>query len=322
MGKHNVRINAGVQDEVEQAKTLKRKRTSTVDVEDAIDQVVDPTYYIANFGHWSTNGRGHRYGTLEGKTRVIVPAPPIKSIRRKRGCTAELSETVNDGSVQLTADSMNEQFDTMSGEVRASIPQGVGQPLDLSSMSTGGMASGIGLITTGGLHGGSSSQPPPSPAKDQYRNPPIAGTPPRTMPPDAEAFGSNAFGFAFSDAPPAAVVQQSSEEATAAAGEAKGRKKKGAPAGPPPTPSARRPPSLVDHLCPHLRPPSDGICKKKAGRTPYCPMSLTDQQAESYLAVNSADAAFFGAGSKAHKGYLKMIKTKLDLRGGVRNRSP
>ena len=77
-GKYNIRIDNTM---TQMAKKVVHREVRKVDVETS-DYVVDPTWYISQFSHWETNGRGHRYGELEGEWGVIIPGAPVKKINR------------------------------------------------------------------------------------------------------------------------------------------------------------------------------------------------------------------------------------------------
>ena len=124
--KYNIRIDVSMTDRI---RALKHKKVVKTHIIAPVDQVVDPDYYIANFnGHWTTNGSGHRYGTIDGITGVIVPGVPIHQIQRISGHEAEMEETIDDGSVQLTEQAMDQKFETLKKDI--DIPMAVGQAMN------------------------------------------------------------------------------------------------------------------------------------------------------------------------------------------------
>jgi len=61
------------------------------------DKVWEPQEYIEEFGHWTTNGKGHKFGTWFGTSGVLVPARRIYELERSVEESAE-KRTVHDSS--------------------------------------------------------------------------------------------------------------------------------------------------------------------------------------------------------------------------------
>ena len=121
----------------------KRKRESFV--MEPEDTVWDPELYIQEFdGHWTTNGKGHRYGTFEGVTGVWVPAKKVWKIQRRRGSEVEHESVVQDLNEEAMADlQAKDNFEELSAGldtpsiVGATLESCFTQPLRSPSKASG-----------------------------------------------------------------------------------------------------------------------------------------------------------------------------------------
>ena len=296
--KYNIRIDVSMADRI---RALKHKKVVKTHIIAPVDQVVDPDYYIANFnGHWTTNGSGHRYGTIDGITGVIVPGVPIHQIQRISGHEAEMEETIDDGSVQLTEQAMDQKFETLKKDI--DIPMAVGQAMNLVQNPSGGAASGS--QSSGGPRATAAS----------------SGAPSKSLPQQQEGVSpSNTFGIGFAmmdiqneplGGKPADHTQNSEQgrRVDLENPPSKGKKTAIRAVKDPATPNSKK------SAQPAGSPSVIATPKGGRGRRPDEPLALTMQQCVAFKDAEEDDVNFFGAGVKSHKSYLKRIKDKVEQR--------
>ena len=301
--KYNVRIDLTVKD---QARKLVHNKRKVVAIE-TNDQVWDETYYEGIHGPWRSNGKGHRYGCLEGERGVIVPGPPIKNIRRSNAQEAVLSGVEDDGMIQLTDDAMDKKFDSLGKDI--DIPKAVG--VSLANFALGAMQ---GHRVTSDSTSSSSTLPPKTEPKTAALTPAAR--------PETSAGASRGFSMQFGApaeaeeyAPPAAVVGTSSSKRKAGGSK---------PKDPPSTPKSTRSIARVPGGSP------DGDAASAAsvatpksaggggiggrGRKAEDPQPICNSQVRTFELVDRDDDNFFGKGAKQHKGFLKRLKDRLEVR--------
>ena len=93
--------------------------------------------YKAKHGDPNTNGRNHNQCVFQGFDAVCVPGPREWTVRKKSIHQAQKSRTVDDGSFQVGAGQLDDNFASLSAMLFAAFPSGVGVSLDMLLPSTG-----------------------------------------------------------------------------------------------------------------------------------------------------------------------------------------
>ena len=111
-GNVNMRIKNGAaaSDVAKSKETVCHKRKRDSGVVHPEDEIWDETTYIEEFGHWKTNGRGHRMGEVHGIRGVLIPAKKVWKIRTVDGESVEQNTWVDDGEDTIQEDQADTNF--------------------------------------------------------------------------------------------------------------------------------------------------------------------------------------------------------------------
>ena len=276
--RYNIKIDKSL---TEQAQTLSRKRRTSLIIEDPVDEVWPEDYYKKEHGDYRTNGLGHRFGTLEGQTGVIVPGRPIKKVRRQRATEAELTDVVDDGTMRLTGDHMEQRYDELTKTME--MPKAVGMYVS----SKGGAVSQAEHRVL----------PPLQAAPAEHCVLPPSGSLPSSS---STSSSLNSFGFNFMDTGPS-EPDKPLPESTVRQPKTKAKKEAGATIRT--TPTKARAPTIQAAPSPGGTPTGETRGRRKNDWAKLAEINVT-----SFTDSEMDDHTFFGAGHKAQKSFLKRVK--------------
>ena len=93
--------------------------------------------YKAKHGDPNTNARSHKQCVFQGFDVVCVPGPREWTVTKKSIHQVQKSRTADDGSFQVGAGQLDDNFASLSTLLFAAFPSGVGVSLDMLLPSTG-----------------------------------------------------------------------------------------------------------------------------------------------------------------------------------------
>ena len=102
--------------------------TKKLAVEAPKDRVFDEACYIAKWGHWTVNGRGHVKGTIEGVIGVIVPCKKVHVIGSSTERSLKLMKTLDNGKDTLSDGQLEGKFNDIA--LQMALPAAVGVSFD------------------------------------------------------------------------------------------------------------------------------------------------------------------------------------------------
>ena len=253
----------------------------------------DEKLYVKEHGHWTTKGLGHRKGIYEGRQGILVPARKVWKIQRRRGTTAELESTVDDGSMKLSETQGMDNFNAIADQMV--VPEFVGSSLE--DCFKGSSARSSCSSTT------ASSRAVADAPEAKQQSPPST-SPAKPMNP----FGTS---FSFSEQPgPSVTTQRGASPQTT-------RRKKGIPITSPNGDAASPMTSRRVHkhiLTDIVTPKRTAGSAAKLGRPDHGNVAIANEQLKKWSNCDDVYQVFFGDGFKQHKQFLQRNKGKLEVR--------
>ena len=297
----SVRITTKDCDEAFAEVKVRSKRKASVMLEAPVDEVWPAQDYIDQFTHWSTNGRGHKYGTFEGITGVMVPGRQVHKIRRMQGYEAEKETLVDDGIDSLGQDQQDANFEALMDQMMPSSAVGV----SLNTM-------------IGGL--GSSGQPSSSNSGSRVladASTPQKSTPEKKTPRESSPFGLRMH-IEVDDTVKDPAQDGSAEGATPTTRRRKGKQatenRRDRSRSPRQVRPAKGSPATVARTATQRTAPGQSLGKKAVGRPQQNAPLVGEQQIAAWRQATDTDTTFFGEGLKVHRDFLMRTKKLIEQR--------
>ena len=107
-----------------------------LEVQQSVDQIIPLADYEPVHGHPHRNGKGHHMTKFNHMACVVVPAPRVWTIKRRRRQELKLTEEIDDGSEQFHEHQMQDNMNSLVENLFQN--RGVGETINMDSLFGGG----------------------------------------------------------------------------------------------------------------------------------------------------------------------------------------